>query len=144
MSISCLERAIALSRQLIQNSESRVLDTLQDNTLLEYQSIMTQRYMKPSGMGRIVIIGAFAAIVAVAIGFAIWDRRTMIRPFEFQVKEINSCISDEQKKVARLLEAFRQFAKEDKRIEVILRNLSLFNNILPQSYFMLPQSGVPS
>ncbi len=38
------------------------------------------------------IIGAFAAIVAVTIGFAIWDRRTMIRPFEFQMKEINSCI----------------------------------------------------
>ncbi len=68
----------------------------------------------------------------------------MIRPFEFQVKEINSRISDEQKKIDRLIEAFRQLAKEDKRIEAILRNLSLFNNILPQSYFMLPQSGVLS
>ncbi len=28
------------------------------------------------------IIGAFVAIVAATIGFALWDRRTMIRPFD--------------------------------------------------------------
>jgi len=28
------------------------------------------------------LVGAFAAIVATTIGFAIWDRRTMIRPFD--------------------------------------------------------------
>jgi len=73
----------------------------------------------------IAIIGAFAAIVAVAIGFAIWDRRTMIRPFEYKVKEIDSRISDEQNKIDRIIEVLRQLAKEDKRIEAILRNLSL-------------------
>ena len=73
----------------------------------------------------IAIIGAFAAIVAVAIGFAIWDRHTMIRPFEYKVKEIDSRISDEQNKIDRIIEVLRQLAKEDKRIEAILRNLSL-------------------
>jgi len=34
------------------------------------------------------IIGAFSAIVAVTIGFAIWDRRTMIKPFEDRVEEL--------------------------------------------------------
>ena len=34
------------------------------------------------------IIGAFSAIVAVTIGFAIWDRRSMIRPFEDKVEEL--------------------------------------------------------
>jgi hypothetical protein len=29
----------------------------------------------------IAIVASFSAIVAVTIGFAIWDRRTMIRPF---------------------------------------------------------------
>ncbi len=28
------------------------------------------------------ILGAFTALVVVTIGFALWDRRTMIRPFE--------------------------------------------------------------
>ena len=28
------------------------------------------------------VVAAFASIVAVTIGFAIWDRRTMVRPFE--------------------------------------------------------------
>ncbi len=32
------------------------------------------------------IIAAFAAIVAATIGFALWDRRPMIRPFESKVR----------------------------------------------------------
>ncbi len=39
-----------------------------------------------------MLAGIFSAITAVTIGFALWDRRTMIRPFE-----------DEDDKVARLL-----------------------------------------
>jgi hypothetical protein len=31
------------------------------------------------------VVGAFAAIVASTIGFAIWDRRTMVRPFEAKI-----------------------------------------------------------
>jgi len=36
----------------------------------------------------VAVICAFAGIVAVTIGFAIWDRRTMIRPFETKVRMI--------------------------------------------------------
>jgi len=36
----------------------------------------------------IAIISAFAGIVVVTIGFAIWDRRTMTRPFETKVRNI--------------------------------------------------------
>ena len=33
----------------------------------------------------LVVVAAFSGIVATTIGFAIWDRRTMIRPFETKV-----------------------------------------------------------
>ncbi len=35
-----------------------------------------------------ILAGTFATITAVTIGFAIWDRRTMIRPFEDKDKEL--------------------------------------------------------
>ena len=36
----------------------------------------------------VAVICAFAGIVAVTIGFAIWDRRTMIRPLETKVRMV--------------------------------------------------------
>jgi hypothetical protein len=36
----------------------------------------------------LAVICAFAGIVAVTIGFAIWDRRTMIRPLETKVRMV--------------------------------------------------------
>ncbi len=71
------------------------------------------------------VIGAFGAIVAVAIGFAVWDRRTMTRPFEFKVKEIEKDIDSTNKKLDNLIDAFRQLAKNDKKVAEILRSFSL-------------------
>jgi len=73
----------------------------------------------------IAIITAFAAIVAVTIAFALWDRRTMIRPFEDRVKKIESDIANDQKKVEALLKALREYAKKDKGLAQILKSFSL-------------------
>ncbi len=40
------------------------------------------------------IVGAFAAIVVMTIGFAYWDRRTMLRPLEAEVIRIRKTVSD--------------------------------------------------
>ena len=36
----------------------------------------------------LALLGAFSALVAAIIGFALWDRRTMIRPFERAVNNL--------------------------------------------------------
>ena len=36
----------------------------------------------------VTLLGAFTALVAAIIGFALWDRRTMIRPFERTVTSL--------------------------------------------------------
>ena len=36
----------------------------------------------------VALLGAFAALVAAIIGFALWDRRTMLRPFERSVRSL--------------------------------------------------------
>ena len=67
------------------------------------------------------IVAAFAAIVAVAIGFAIWDRRTMTRPFEEKIKKLE----DDTDKLHRLLEALKKLAKQDPKLAEVLRSFSL-------------------
>lgn len=44
------------------------------------------------------IFGAFAAMCGGTIWFALWDRRTMIRPFEDKVKKIEDDISENRTK----------------------------------------------
>jgi len=73
----------------------------------------------------IAIIGAFAAIVAVAIGFAIWDRRTMIRPFEEKVQNISSQIENNTRKIDGIVEVLKKMAHDDERIASALRNIFL-------------------
>lgn len=36
----------------------------------------------------VALLSAFAALVAAIIGFALWDRRTMLRPFERTVRSL--------------------------------------------------------
>ena len=71
------------------------------------------------------IVAAFASIVAVAIGFAIWDRRTMIRPFENRTREIEEKILIDHKKLHDLIEILKKYARQDKKLAELLRSLSL-------------------
>ena len=64
------------------------------------------------------IIGAFSAIVAVTIGFAIWDRRSMIRPFEDKVEEL-------RKTDQKFLEILKTLAREDKKLAEVLKSLGI-------------------
>lgn len=48
------------------------------------------------------IVAAFAAIVAVTIGFAIWDRRTALRPYVERHREL----AEREEKVERVLKGY--------------------------------------
>ncbi len=71
------------------------------------------------------IVASFTAIVAVTIGFAIWDRRTMIRPFEFKVKAIEDEIAENRSKLHSLIEALRSLSKTDSNVADILKKFNL-------------------
>jgi len=71
------------------------------------------------------IIGAFAGIVVVSIGFAIWDRRSMIRPFETKVKAIEEDLLEDKNRLKKLIEALKQLAREDHKLAAVLRNFAL-------------------
>jgi len=66
-----------------------------------------------------ILAGIFTTLTGSTIGFAIWDRRTMIRPFEFRIKEL------EQGKIDRLISSLRDIAQIDKNVADILRKHNL-------------------
>ncbi len=71
------------------------------------------------------IVGAFAAIVAVTISFAIWDRRSMMRPFEYRIKEMDNDFAENRKKIDKITEVFKELAKNDEKLAAVLRSISL-------------------
>jgi hypothetical protein len=76
-------------------------------------------------MGYLITLfgGMFAAIVA----FALWDRRTMIRPFERKVTEIENEILKlkKDKNSGKMLAALRDLAKTDLKLAEILKSHNL-------------------
>ena len=74
-------------------------------------------------MGR--MSATFTALVIAVIGFAIWDRRTMVRPFERKVKDIEDEIAENRSKLHTLLEALRTLGRKNDEVAEILKKFNL-------------------
>ena len=61
-----------------------------------------------------IITGIFTTITVATIGFAIWDRRTTLKPFEDKIRKLED-------KDKAFLEALKSLAEEDKKVYEILR-----------------------
>ena len=71
-----------------------------------------------------IMVGVFAgqiALVVAVIGFAWWDRRTIIR----KAREDTIEHLEREGKLRKLIEALREKAKADKELEAILRKYGL-------------------
>ena len=73
-----------------------------------------------------ILATIFAAITIGTIGFAIWDRRTMIRPFETKVADMDKQIIHTQGINEKLLEALKEFGTTNRRFGEILKRFNLF------------------
>jgi hypothetical protein len=69
------------------------------------------------------MIALFGGMFATTIIFALWDRRTMIRPFESKVKEIDAQIDILKADSANksVISALRELAKSDSKLAEILK-----------------------
>ena len=70
-----------------------------------------------------VILGA---IVSVTIGFAVWDRRTMVRPFETTVSEMDKRITLNRKDYETLISVLKEYSKKNKSFANIIQQFHLF------------------
>ncbi len=73
----------------------------------------------------LAVLGAFTALVVAIIGFALWDRRTMIRPFERVVKSLEEDLSTNRQRVEALLEALRSLGQRDPEVANVLKQFNL-------------------
>ncbi len=71
------------------------------------------------------VVGAFAAIVAATLGFALWDRRTMVRPFESRVQAVEEELTRNREHLHSLLEALRSLGHQDEKVAAVLRQFHL-------------------
>ena len=68
-----------------------------------------------------IIVGIFTALTAVVIGFAYWDRRTIIRKARDEAIER----IEREGRLVDLIGALRELAKEDGKLAEILRGFRL-------------------
>ncbi|MBI4689290.1 MAG: hypothetical protein HY754_03340 [Nitrospirae bacterium] len=71
------------------------------------------------------ISAIFTALVIAVFGFAIWDRRTMIRPFETKIKKIEDEIADNRSKLNTLIDSLKSLSKTDDKVAEILKKFNL-------------------
>ena len=71
------------------------------------------------------MLGAFTVLVAAIIGFALWDRRTMVWTFECVVKSLEEDLSANRQRVEALLEALRSLGQRDPEVANVLKQFNL-------------------
>ena len=73
-----------------------------------------------------MLIG-FLGLLAVGLGLTMWDRRSVLKPIETEIRQIEADVADKGSK--RMLEsavnAFRAWGQEDQRMAAILKRLNL-------------------
>jgi len=72
-----------------------------------------------------MLVAIFVGITGITISFALWDRRTMIKPFESKVKDIEEELSKDREKLREFIKAFQTLAKEDEKVKEVLKQLNL-------------------
>ncbi|MCU0286281.1 MAG: hypothetical protein MUF15_07760 [Acidobacteria bacterium] len=72
-----------------------------------------------------ILATIFAGMFAVTIGFALWDRRTMIRPFEIRVAQLDARADKNDIKYANLIEVIKGYAATDKKLAALVERFNI-------------------
>jgi len=73
-----------------------------------------------------ILAAVFAAMTVGTISFAFWDRKTMIRPFETKVSELDKKIAANQEKYENLIPVLKEYASKNKKFADIIKQYNLF------------------
>lgn len=111
----------SLKTEIVSNAGA--INQLRNDMNLQFER-MDSQFNRSSNM-MLGILGVFATLVGAIIWFALWDRRSMIRPFEDKTTNIENQISTNRTKLHTLVEAFRALSKSDEKVEAILKKFNL-------------------
>jgi hypothetical protein len=73
-----------------------------------------------------ILAAIFAAMAVGTIGFALWDRKTMIRPFESKVADLDKRITANREKNENFANVLKQYASKDKKFADVIKQFNLF------------------
>ena len=73
-----------------------------------------------------ILAAIFVAITVGTISFALWDRRTMIRPFETKVADLDKRITANKEKYEKLIPVLKEYASKNKKFAEIIQQYNLF------------------
>ena len=73
----------------------------------------------------LALLGAFSALVAAIIGFALWDRRTMLRPLERTVSSLAEDLSSNRRRMEALVDALRALGQRNPEVAGVLKQFNL-------------------
>ena len=71
------------------------------------------------------VLAAFTFMFISILGFAVWDRRTMLRPVVDKVKSLEDDLSTKGRRLDVILDALRSLGQRDERVAAILKRLHL-------------------
>ena len=91
-----------------------------DKRLSELRQDMNERFDQMTDF-LYILAGIFTSLVAVVIGFAYWDRRTIIREARREAIEF----IEKEGILRRVLDALRELSREDNRLADALRRFNL-------------------
>ncbi len=72
-----------------------------------------------------IITGIFTTITVATIGFAIWDRRTALKPFEDRIKDLDKRLEKGEDMDKKFLDALRTLAQRDKELTELLKKYNM-------------------
>lgn len=96
-----------------------------DKRFMELREDMNKRFEQIMSF-MWILAAIFSVMTAATIGFALWDRRTMIRPFETKVAELDSRITKNREYYEQLVAFLKEYAEKDKKVAAIIQKFNLF------------------
>ena len=72
-----------------------------------------------------LLLGTFTALVIATISFALWDRRTMLRPVEGRVTSLEEEMAGNRPRTAALLDFLRTLSQRDPELAAVLKTFNL-------------------
>ncbi len=125
-----LERGIGQLREdmQLQNQQLREDMQLQNQHLREDMQQLRRDLNQQLNRHFQLILGVLAAFTLMFVsilGFAVWDRRTMVKPFADKVKSLEDDLSTKGHSLDVILDALRSLGQRDERVAAILKRLNL-------------------
>ena len=141
MRLDGLEDGIRQLREdmTLQNRQLREDMTLQNQQLREDMQLQNQHLREDMQQLRedlnhqldrhfqliLGVLAAFTFMFISILGFAVWDRRTMLRPVVDKVKSLEDDLSTKGRRLDVILDALRSLGQRDERVAAILKRLHL-------------------